>query len=239
MQIVIDKTKVSYSVFGSFHKKTILFLHGWGCDSSIFYELVKDMENFYKCVLVDFPPFGQSSSPNNVLTLDDYVGFVKEVLKSESITNYAVVCHSFGARVALRLNFDGPLVITGGAGLKPSRGIKYHFKVWWYKTFKKFLKKEKHGSEDYRLLSGKMKKTFVNIVNTFQEEDAQKIDNQTLLIYGSQDNATPVQMAKKFNKLIKNSVLKIYNNATHFAFLEKKELFFSDVFDFFAKHYLD
>ncbi len=236
MLIEIDGIKVSYSIFGHHNKKTIIFLHGWGCDSSIFYEVVKDLENFYKCVLIDFPPFGQSSNPNKVLTLEDYVLFVNQVIIEEGIKNHSVICHSFGARVALLLKFDGCLVITGGAGLKPKRGLKYHFKVWRYKLFKKYLNKDKQGSEDYQKLDEKMKKTFINIVNRFQEDDAKKLENPTLLIYGEKDNSTPLYMAKRFDKLLKNSTLKIYKNATHFAFLEKKELFFSDVFDFLKKN---
>lgn len=236
MLIEVEKIKVNYSIFGNHNKKVVLFLHGWGCDSSIFYEIVKDLENFYKCILVDFPPFGQSSKPNKILTLNHYALFINEILKKESIKNYSVICHSFGARVALLLKFDGALIITGGAGLKPKRNAKYYFKIWKYKLFKKFLKQEKQGSKDYQKLSGKMKKTFVNIVSTFQEKDAKLIKNPTLLIYGDKDKETPIYMAKKFYKLIQNSTLKIYKGASHFAFLEKKELFFSDVFDFLKKN---
>ena len=46
------------------------------------------------------------------------------------------------------------------------------------------------------------------------------INNETLLIWGEKDQATPIKDAYKMNYLIKNSGLVIIKNATHFCYME-------------------
>ncbi len=241
MVLFYKNTQVHFEVFGKSNQKTLFFLHGWGCDGSVFEHLAKSYQNFFKCVVVTFPPFGKSHTPKDVWNIDDYTNILNQIIKALKIKYLAIISHSFGTRVAINFancyNNLKALIITGGAGLKPRRGPRYHIKVLFYKAFKRFLNAKKVGSEDFRNLTGNMRKTFINIVNNNQKQQAKKISVPTLLIYGRQDKQTKLYMAKKFNKLIKTSVLKIYNNTGHFAFLEKPELFFSDTFQFLKKHY--
>ena len=76
------------------------------------------------------------------------------------------------------------------------------------------------GSSDYQQLSPDMKKTFVSIVNTYLDEYARKMSVKTLIIWGEKDNDTPLYMAKKLNRYIKNSQLKVIKDAGHFCFLD-------------------
>ena len=143
-----------------------------------------------------------------------------------------VIAHSFGARIAIRLAIVDDrvkrLVITGGAGLKPRRTIKYYSKVYLYKLLK-FLKLKRltknFGSRDYKSLSPIMKESFVKIVNEHLDKEVRLIQNETLVIHGEKDTETPLYMAKKFKKLIKNSRLKVLKGCSHFAFVD-------DSFDF-------
>ena len=48
-----------------------------------------------------------------------------------------------------------------------------------------------------------------------------KINCPTLLIWGDKDTAVPINRAYELNKLIKNSKLIVYENCTHYAYLEK------------------
>ena len=70
-----------------------------------------------------------------------------------------------------------------------------------------------------------MKKTFINIVNTYLEEFANKINVPTIIFWGKQDKETPLYMAKRFNKLIKNSELVICKNAGHFSYIDDVNTF--------------
>ena len=221
---------VNYIVCGE-GEEALLYLHGWGGSIDSFKYLALTMP--YKNILIDFPPFGQSQEPLSPYTLFDYAQIVYNILKEQKVNKLNIICHSFGARVAILLislynvNVE-KLIITAGAGIKPKNKIKKIFRKIKYKIIKKINKNYCAGSEDYKKLSFVMKKTFSNIVNLDIAKYAEKINTKTLLIYGDKDKETPIYMAKKLNKLIKNSKLIIYKNCGHFAYLENGVQFLID-----------
>lgn len=176
--------------------------------------------------------FGESESLKYPYSLDDYVSEIYSLINELKINKYHVVAHSFGARVAIKLALVDDrldkLVITGGAGLKPRRKPSYYFKVYTYKLLKKFVKEDrlkKFGSKEYQSLPSVMKKSYVKIVNEHLDSLAKKVENKALIINGSEDRETPVYMAKRYKKYLKNSKLKILKSCSHFAFID-------DSFDF-------
>jgi pimeloyl-ACP methyl ester carboxylesterase len=65
-----------------------------------------------------------------------------------------------------------------------------------------------------------MRQSFIKIVNEHLDDRLCLIQNKTLLIYGERDNETPLYMAKRFSRGIKNSRLVIFKNAGHFPFID-------------------
>ena len=185
----------------------------------------------YKNILIDFPPFGKSDEPKTQFDIFDYSNIASLILKKEGVKEFSIVSHSFGTRVAIclcnRYNVN-KLIITGGAGLKPKNKIKKIIRKIKYKIIKIFNKNAQVGSKDYKNLSFVMKKTFSSIVNYDLSNLAKNINAKTLIIYGNKDKETPIYMAKKFNKIIKNSKLIIYKNCGHFAYLQNFEQFLID-----------
>lgn len=240
MYYIYKNTKIFYEVKGKNNKKALLFLHGWGCESNIFLEQVEVLKNKFQCVLIDFPPFGKSDEPKEVWNLEDYCNVTNEILNKINLQNVAIIAHSFGGRVAIKLascyNYVERMILTGSAGLKTSN-LFVKIKICFYKFFKKILRQENYGSSDYKKLSKIMKQTFVKIVNYDQSEDCKKILCPTLLIYGKKDKETNLYLATKILKLIKNSKLKIYQNCGHFCFLDNKEQFFDDIINYMAKEF--
>ena len=164
-------------------------------------------------------------------SLDDYVNELKAYMRKNNLIKPNVLAHSFGARVAVKCAsedlFDR-IVITGGAGLKPKSTFKKQIKRCTFKFLKVFVKKEKlktFYSSDYLKLSPVMQKSFIKVVNEHLEDSAKLIKNKTLLIYGSNDKETPLYMGERYNKLIKNSQLKVMKGAGHFCFLDNVPLF--------------
>lgn len=230
MHIEYKQTKINYVVIKK-GEQNILYLHGWGGSIKSFLHIAKRFNA--KNILIDFPPFGESQEPKTIFTLQDYANIVYLILEKENIGNLSIISHSFGTRVAILLinNFNisvDKLVITGGAGIKSKNYIKKKYRKIKYKIIKIFNKNAKIGSKDYISLSYIMKKTFSNIVNLNLENYAKNINTKTLLIYGNKDKETPLYMAKKFNKLIKNSKLIVYKNCGHFAYLQNSKQFLMD-----------
>lgn len=175
-------------------------------------------------MFIDFPPFGHSQEPMHVFTMLDYVDFTEQIINICKLKNVILVGHSFGGRVAVilanRQNVK-KLFLIDSAGLKPKSTIKYFFKKNLYKLAKKLNIKYNIGSKDYKNLSINMKKIFVNIVNTYLEEYAININIPCIIFWGKKDKETPLYMAKRYNKLIKNSQLIVYKDSGHFSYLDK------------------
>ncbi len=215
----------------------VLLLHGWGGSLNSF----RGLENYllsqnYSVINLDFPGFGNSDNPLETYCLDDYVKIVTEMLDFLNIKQLAVVGHSFGGRVAIKLasttNFVSKLVLVDSAGIKPRFSLKSHIKQNHYK-FLKFLKSKNlikkdlsnFGSEDYKALPDSIKPVFVRVVNEDLTQNLSNITAPTILIWGSNDKSTPLYMAKKMEKKIKDSALIVFKNAGHFSYLEHHDEF--------------
>ncbi len=151
---------------------------------------------------------------------------VYEIIKHYKMKSVSIVAHSFGGRVALKLAHKygyvlDRLILIDSAGIKPRRGVKYHYKVLRHKLLKKLHIKHKSGSADYNKLKGVEKKTFINIVNEDLTDILEKITLPTLIIWGNKDKDTPIYMAKKLNRKLCSSGLVVIKDAGHFSYLDK------------------
>lgn len=230
-------------------KKYIVFLHGWGADKKSFL-FVKNYFQDYSKIFVDFSGFGESLKIEKPYFVSDYVSELCDLLKNFEIDELVIVGHSFGGRVAIKFcalmknKFNNlKLCLVDSAGIKPKLSFLKKWKIFRYKYLKRrALKNEKlkyklqyFGSDDYKKLSPVMKQTFVNIVNEDLSVYAKMIDCNCLIIWGENDKDTPIFMAKKLNKYIKESNLVILNNAGHFSFLDNMQEFLI-VLDTFIKN---
>ena len=77
------------------------------------------------------------------------------------------------------------------------------------------------GSADYSSAPEVMRKTMVNLINQDMTPYIPEIIASTLLVWGENDTATPLYMAKKIEKMIKDCGLCVIKDAGHWAFVEK------------------
>lgn len=219
-------TQVHYRFSKKKEGEVLLLLHGWQGNIKSF-DCLKELKSKFRVLELDFPPFGKSDEPNgwNVFS---YANMVISLCEHLKLTKCHILGHSFGGRIGILISAIkssvevDKLVLVDSAGLKPKRNLSYHLKNATYRMKKSLgLDVSNYGSPDYKLLSPNMKKTFSSIVSTHLEEYAKLIKQNTLIIVGENDTETPVYMAKRLNKLIKNSSLYIMKDTTHFCYLEK------------------
>lgn len=231
MYFTYKQTRIFYKVRGN-GDKTLVFLHGWQSQHNCFDPFLEIFSKKYKCIVLDFPPFNKSQEPKDVWGVEDYADMLFELLKKINVKKSCLIAHSFGSRVAIKFancyndNVE-ELILIGAAGCRPRRSLKYYFNIYKYKLKKK--KPTNLGSPDYIALSPIMRKSFIKIVNNFQESEMKTIKNKTLLIFGENDKDTPLYMAKRMLKLFKNARLEIIKGATHFCFIEKFDLVFDKI----------
>lgn len=204
--------------------KTVLLMHGFGADSKAVDCLFYFLKNRgYDVVSIDFPGFGQSEEPYGAWSIYDYAECVEYVIKTLTLESVVAVGHSFGGRVGIILaskKLVDALILIDSAGLKPKRSPLYYLRVWSYKLRKKLkMNTDGSGSSDYRSLSVNMRASFIKVVNEHLDELLPLIQVPTLILWGRNDKDTPLYMAKKLNRGIKNSIMYIMDGG-HFSYLD-------------------
>lgn len=240
MVYLYNGKKVYYKFVNGQSRTPVLLLHGWGCDSSIFNSTIKFFPN-KSFLVIDFPPFGKSDKTIFDWNIYTYVGMLMSLCDYLNIDKCDVVGHSFGGRIAVILSavkrsLVHSCILVDSAGMKPRRNLKMRFKIIKYKINKKLGKSIVNmGSKDYLALPPSLRNTFLSIINTYLEDYARKMSVKTLIIWGENDKDTPLYMAKRLNKLIKNSQLKVISQAGHFAFLDRPLEFYKLVNSFWEE----
>lgn len=218
-----------YYVFGE--GEDVIFLHGWGADASAFLYFAGKLSNKFRVTVIDFAGFGKSSVPSRPFSVGDYAADVLFLMDKIGIKSANIVGHSFGGRVGIELAAKHKdrvlsLSLVDSAGIKPRRGLRYLIKVAVHKLLRKLGLKGLKGSSDYSKLQGNMRETFKKVVNYDQTPLLESIECKTAIFWGNKDNETPLYMAKKFNKLIKDSHIFMLQGG-HFAYAEDPRTFLS------------
>lgn len=221
---------INYKDFGNKDGVPIVYLHGWGQNIAMMEPIAKPHSKTNRLIILDLPGFGKSDEPDYAWTLDDYVEMIHSLLEELKINQPNLIGHSFGGKLSLLYASKYPvskLILLASP-----------FKVKIKKTSKKvqILKKaasipglgklaevmKKHiGSTDYKNASPLMRDILVKHVNTDLTSTAKKIKCPTFIIWGTNDEAVPIEDAHELETLIKDSGLAVYEGCTHYAYLER------------------
>lgn len=221
--------KINYIRYGK-GKDTIVLLHGWGQNIEMMKMVADPFESDYDIIIIDLPGHGKSEEPKRVYTLYDFVDCVKSLLDSLKIKNPILIGHSFGGKISLLYAsmYEVKKLILFGSPFK-CEIKKISLKTKMLKTAKKIpgLNKleefaKKHiGSTDYKNASPLMRQILVEHVNLDITDDVKKIKCPTLILWGTLDDEVPVERAYELENLISDAGVVIYENCTHYAYLER------------------
>lgn len=239
MQVIVNGLLTQYDIAGK--GKLLVILHGWGDNSSNWRKLQKQLADNYKVIMVDLPGFGGTAAPDVAWQLNDYAEFIRDFLKKVKVANvYAIIGHSNGGAITIRglamnlLRAD-KLILLGSAGIRGeykgrNKALRYITKAGKAatmplpKTAKKALRQKVYKSIGSDMLVAEhMQETFKNIVEDDVRADASKVMVPTLLIYGSEDTATPPRFGSIFQKSINNATFETVQDAGHFVYQDSPE----------------
>lgn len=219
----------------------VLLLHGWGASCESWKGVMQALSGSCHMIALDFPGCGKSDLPERPLNINDYVALVMAFCSTVGFRDPILIGHSHGCRVIMKMCGSGlmnpeKIVMIDGAGLKPKFSFKKTAKVACFKTVKRVLTLpglKKHtgellqkarghfGSTDYNSAPEVMRKTMVNLVNDDMTAYIDGIKASTLLIWGENDTATPLYMAKKLESIIPDCGLCVIKNTGHWSFVER------------------
>jgi pimeloyl-ACP methyl ester carboxylesterase len=216
----------------------LLLLHGWGTSLDTFDTTAADLGRFFSVTSFDFPGHGGSDLPPSTWHVDDFVGLTLDVMAELGIERPAVLGHSFGGRVAIKLAAAHPdaverLVLVDAAGVPPRRTLRRVMR----RAASRFANAvgrrlgrpgqavrgaivRRIASPDY-LNAGPLRDTFLAIVKEDLRPALAAIKCPTLLVWGESDDDTPLADARTMEKLIPDARLLVLKNAGHFSYLDQ------------------
>ncbi|MGQ9910034.1 MAG: alpha/beta fold hydrolase [Candidatus Flexifilum sp.] len=224
----------------------VTLLHGWGVDSSLMLSTAQGLSRSgFEMIIPDLPGFGSSASPPHAWSACDYAKIVIHLLDHLDVKRTAVIGHSFGGRIGLILASEYParvskLVLTSAAGVPPQRRLIPTVRLRAFKAMRAVANRlggrriaeqmstwynQRYGSPDFKQTSGIMRETFKRIIGEDLRPFAARISAPTLLIWGDQDEDTPLWMGKTLEQAIPDAGLVTFPGAGHYAYLERNAEF--------------
>lgn len=213
-----------------------LWAHGWGQSHQGFQKVMQPFAQRGTHIMLDFPGFGASAAPPEDWGTEDYADAIAKWMKENNMPPVIWIGHSFGCRVGVQMAARHPeciksMALIAGAGLKRKRPL--HKKIYLFLRIRlfKLLKKlvpegdlkqrimTAFGSADYKS-AGPMRKIFVRVVNEDLSPQAETIKCPVTLIYGINDNETPPEFGKRYQKMMHNAALHILDNQDHYTVLD-------------------
>lgn len=228
--IIIDNLTIHYQQAGQ--GPVLVLLPGWQVAVERYQEALDCFSKDYTVYALDLPGFGKSGTPKNPWSLNDYVNFLGQFIKTLNIKDYSILAHSFGARLAIKLASQGDprlknLVLTGAAGIKHALTLKQailfalakisrpFFSLPVLKKIKPVLERIFLGHKDYYQAGPVMRETMRLVIKEDLRPLLPQIHTPTLLIWGEKDQSTPVGDARIMHENIPHSKLEIIPGADH------------------------
>jgi|WetSurMetagenome_2_1015567.scaffolds.fasta_scaffold322688_2 pimeloyl-ACP methyl ester carboxylesterase len=245
----IDGLELIYIDNGYEDKKTLFFVHGWGADKYNLKAIYDRLEKDYRIVAVDLPGFGDSKAPVGVIGSREYAAFIYKFIVKIGIKKVNYIGHSFGGKIGIILSAEHPetvekLVLIDSTGIRSRHYPSWYMKVYSFKILKFFFQKiiknedyvlklkNRYGSTDYRN-AGIMRDILVRNVSEDFSGLLPLIRCPVFIYWGEKDKDTPLWMAKKMHKAVKDSGLYIVKNGGHFSFLDDDRII--SIIDNFAR----
>ena len=222
--------------------KKLYIIHGWTYKPEPWLEVIKDLKKSgIDAELLRVPGLGKPSKKS--FTIEDYVAWAKENLPKGSIA----LGHSNGGRILLNLLSKEPdylkgIILLDSAGYYEksakrdiSRGLSKAFSPLKKSKFARKLAHKILGASDYENAPENMKVTLTNMLDSDKNLDISKVTTPAQIIWGSDDNITPVRQGKKMHELLKNSELTVKEGWRHSRYLVSTEELAQEIVDKFNK----
>lgn len=236
--IIVEDLLISYSITGD-SLPTLVFLHGWGSNKNVWDRVIENFSQDFRCLAIDLPGFGKSQMPSKTLSVHDYSRIINKLLDKLDLGELVLIGHSFGGAISIVLSSINEvrirkLILVDSSGIRLKRekfallalGAKLLSPIFRPKFMQGLRRKiyKMIGNEDY-LDSGGLRQTYLNVIENDLSNELCRIDIPTLLVWGEKDRDTPLWMAEKMDKDIRESRLHIFKDSGHFSFLENLDEF--------------
>lgn len=216
-------------------------IHGWGANIDLLQPLALLVSRRgYQCFMFDLPGFGQSAEPAAAFTIFDYAAFCLAYLNHHNLPSAHYFGHSLGGRIGLIVGAEHAdrvekMALSNSAGIKVAPPLYSRARLKLYQQIRdglaaagaKSLSEQlrsaygrRYGSADFLNASPIMRETLINVVNKDLLATARRVAVPTILIWGDDDQDTPLWMGRKLEAAIPDAALIVHEKAGHYAYLD-------------------
>lgn len=223
--------------------KDLYIVHGWTYRPEPWEKVIEDLKKRgIDAELLRVPGLGTKS--DEVFTIEDYVEWAAKNIPKGAIA----LGHSNGGRILLNMlttshpkHLSGLILLDSAGVYEPSRKNDIMRKM--SKAFAplkkiKGLRKLVHKLlrvHDYNDAPENMKKTMTNMLDSDKALDISKVKTPTRLIWGSDDQMTPLRQGEKMHALIDGSKMTVKEGWRHSHYLVNTDELAEEI----AKQYKD
>lgn len=240
---LINQVKIAERVDGPENAAhAVVLLHGWGAEIKLVWPLAERLvAQGHRCFALDLPGFGQSDLPPQPWSVQDYADLVIAYLDAHGLERPHIFGHSFGGRLGLVLGAHHPqrvqkLMLANSAGIRAQQSRPVQLRQGAYRVLRNALTRmgarsladalrerynARFGSPDFQQTSGVMRETFVKVVSEDLRNVAARVQAPTLLLWGDQDDATPLWQGKILEETIPDAGLVVHEGAGHYSYLDR------------------
>jgi pimeloyl-ACP methyl ester carboxylesterase len=210
----------------------VLILHGWTYTTDKWQPLIKLLEE--KGVEIEMPAIPGLTAPIQLpWTIYDYEKWLEEIIRKQT-QNTTLLCHSNGGRIAAYYLAKHPekvqqLILIDSAGifhndfLTNTKRTLFRALAKFGKFFSKSKKMQKllyrfARESDYFQANPTARITMQNLIALDLRSQFGQIQTPTTIIWGENDQQTPLADGTEIHHLIKNSKMHIIKGARHSPF---------------------
>ena len=193
--------------------KTLYIIHGWTYTVEPWDKTIEILRDKYNIEVKMLHVPGLTEQSQKVWTINDYVRWAKRELPDQAV----VLGHSNGGRILMNLAVKHPkkldhLILLNSAGVyeKSFKRNILHVLSKIFGILKRIpiLRKVFHkiiGASDYAHAPENMKKTLANMHESDKDLDPSRVKVKTSILWGENDQITPLRQGKKLHERTKNS----------------------------------
>lgn len=119
-----DGTLISYEMYGT-GEPTLIFVHGWSCDTRYWRHQVASFSQHHKVVLVDLAGHGHSGTTRETYSMKAFGEDVQAVAEATESQNIILIGHSMGGIIIAEAARLMPQRVKGLIGVDTLENIEY------------------------------------------------------------------------------------------------------------------
>lgn len=249
----LSQARVRYLDEGEGNGPPVVFLHGFGSSIESWAEVLPKIEKNHRVVALDLKGFGWSGRPEGDYSPEAQAELVFELLDELGVETTAVVAHSWGSSVALKMAMMQPdrvrrLALYGAWVYAEQLPTSFY----WaradgigeaiYGVFYNQLPNEKLAAAFYD--RSELTQAYVDYVKKLLDRPGTKaaalaatrgqrfetlqeaystVEQPTLLLWGREDNVSHLRYGERLVRDLPNAELEVYPRCGHFPMREATE----------------